>query len=72
MADASYVATGACSGCPYRVNCHGARQRALDTALGLGRHTACRFYQEFERREEGRARVARAKRTFLQRLGVTR
>lgn len=49
-----YTPTGACAGCPYRSHCHAARQRAVDhSGLGLGRHTQCDFYREFERRREG-------------------
>lgn len=45
----TYLATGACSGCPYHDHCHPARQRAVDPR-GIGRHTSCEFYREFERR----------------------
>lgn len=44
-----YVATGACAGCPHQRRCHEPRQRAVDP-IGLGRHTGCGYYQEFERR----------------------
>lgn len=55
---AGYAATGACAGCPYRGRCHSARQRAVDqSGLGLGRHTSCDFYREFERRARAGADV---------------
>lgn len=41
---------GACSGCPYRQNCHAPRRQAM-AALGEGRHTLCEFYKAFRDRE---------------------
>lgn len=49
MSEELYVATGACAPCPYRQHCHTARQRAVDKT-GLGRHTSCTYYREFDRR----------------------
>lgn len=49
-----YTPTGACAGCPYRSHCHEARQHVVDlSGLGLGRHTSCDFYREFEWRARG-------------------
>lgn len=56
MADALYVATGACAGCPYRQHCHEARQRAVDR-IGIGRHTTCTYYREFVHRGAPRQEV---------------
>lgn len=57
--DDAYIATGACAGCPYQVHCHEARQHAMDR-MGIGRHTVCPFYREFERRRlAGQLRVDR-------------
>lgn len=44
----AWVATGACAGCPYRGICHESRQHVMD-ARGMGRHTSCRYYLEFDR-----------------------
>jgi hypothetical protein len=45
-----YLPTRACRGCPYRPNCHPARQRSMDS-LGTGHHVSCEFYQAFRGRE---------------------
>lgn len=46
--DRAYVASGACSSCPYRANCHEARRRVQDARFGVGRQYECDFHQEFE------------------------
>jgi hypothetical protein len=59
-----YVPSGACSSCPYRTNCHEARQRVQDTRFAVGRQYDCEFHQEFERL----TRAAAPRRSWWRRL----
>lgn len=43
-----WTATGACAPCPYQDYCHESRRRAMD-GRGVGRHTSCSYYREFDR-----------------------
>lgn len=46
---APFVATAACSSCPFRGTCHEPRQRVQDERFAVGRHYECEFYQGISR-----------------------